>query len=412
MNTYKLSNGVNLHIINTKKYKDVSLFINFYNNVSKDRICRALLTNIIGNKSVKYNSKKAITNKKDMLYGTSFSLNNITKAEAHIFQIHSKILNEKFTLEDTNNELFDFIYEIIENPIIDEDTLNESKEILINKSLRKIDNPTSYSLSRLFEIYGKDNFIQNLTILKKEEIEAISLDDLKSAYNSMITNDSIDIYIAGDVIDENIINKFKTYNIFLNNKKDKIKNQIDINPNYNDYYLEEEKNITQSCLIMTYKTNVDYNLDEYYALRVANTYLGAVPGSLLFQQVREKNSLCYSINSSVFKEEGLLIIKTLINSDNSEKTITLIKEQINKLKQNDFNFNEVKECLNLYTNIINGVSDDISQTINMLYVSNIDNKEFDLEYDIKKMNEVTKDDIVNVINKLDLKIVYLLKEVK
>lgn len=413
MNTYKINNGVNLHIINTKKYKDLSIFINFYCATDKkERICRALLTNIIGNKSKKYSSKQAITNKKDYLFGTSLNLSNITVGEGHIFQVYSKILNEKFTLEQTNNEFLDFINEIIQNPIIDENILNEAKTVLKSRCLRKIDSPTSYSMSRVFQIYGKDTFIENLSISNIDDIDKITLDDVINAFNSMIKNDYIDIYVLGDLDETKIYDYFKKLDYLSNERKSINKNIMEVNPDLNEYYYEEEKNITQSSLILTYKTNILKRSDEFFSLRVANALLGLVPGSMLFQEVREKNSLCYSINSSILGEEGMLVIKTLIDSNNSEKTIELIKKQVNKIKNGEFEMSTVKECLSLYINMLNGISDDIVQTVSMLYAANIDNRVCNLEEDIKLMNSVTKEQIISAFNKLELKLVYLLKEVK
>ena len=413
MNIYKLSEGVNLHIIESNKYKDISLFINFYSVSDKnDRICRALLTNIIGNSSKMYDSKKAITNKKDQLYGSSIGINNITVGQGHVFQVQGKMLNEKFTLENTNNEFFSFVNELISNPIINESTLKEAKDNLIDRSLRKLDRPTNFSMSRVFEIYGKDTFVENLAILKPEDINNINLDMLINSYDKMINNDCVDIYIVGEVDSNEIVNEFKKYDVINSHRIIADKSIIEVNPILKDVYFEEEKNITQSSLVITYKTNIIKRSEDFFALRVANALLGLVPASLLFQEVREKNSLCYSINSNILGEEGILVIKTLIDSNNSLKTIDLIKEQVEKIKKGEFSMDQVNDCLNLYISILNGVSDDISQTVSMLYTANLENRECDLDKDIEKIKLITKDQIINAFNMLELKLIYLLKDVK
>ena len=61
----------------------------------------------------------------------------------------------------------------------------------------------------------------------------------------------------------------------------------------------EKMDVTQGKLTIGFRTNVDPDSDDFYALCVANGIFGAGVHSKLFQNVREKNSLAYYAASRI-----------------------------------------------------------------------------------------------------------------
>ena len=68
-----------------------------------------------------------------------------------------------------------------------------------------------------------------------------------------------------------------------------------------------------------------------HVLRVYNTILGTMNDSILFNIVREENSLCYTIGSYVSKYNPSLTIYAGINKDNYDKTIELVKKCVSDM---------------------------------------------------------------------------------
>ena len=89
---------------------------------------------------------------------------------------------------------------------------------------------------------------------------------------------------------------------------------------------------------MGYRLN---NLDFHemnHVLRIYNTILGTMNDSILFNIVREGNSLCYTIGSYYSKYNPSLTIYAGINKKNYELTVKLIKECVEKHNVCDFFF--------------------------------------------------------------------------
>lgn len=72
------------------------------------------------------------------------------------------------------------------------------------------------------------------------------------------------------------------------------------------------------------------SFDKLYALRVISTLIGENSSSLLFQSIREKRGLAYSIGSSMsaFYDAGDLVISAGVDGDKVEKTLKLILQEL------------------------------------------------------------------------------------
>lgn len=89
------------------------------------------------------------------------------------------------------------------------------------------------------------------------------------------------------------------------------------------------------------------NLTEHEKLYdgiIYNIILGNSPNSKLFQNVREKYSLAYSISSSINRLEGSFFIYAGISYDNVDKTKQEIYKQIEDMKQGKFLKKDVKDA--------------------------------------------------------------------
>lgn len=67
-----------------------------------------------------------------------------------------------------------------------------------------------------------------------------------------------------------------------------------------------------------------------------NAMLGQYSTSLLFQNVREKNSLCYSIYSNLIAFDGARELRPASKKKDIDQVLTLIQEQIETLKNGTF----------------------------------------------------------------------------
>ena len=91
--------------------------------------------------------------------------------------------------------------------------------------------------------------------------------------------------------------------------------------------ITEEDNSAQGRLCLSFTTK-----GEYMPLLVLNEIIGGNAGSKLFSSVREKESLCYYVNSSLNRFKKIIVVRAGIEKEAKEKTVRIIKETIDGLK--------------------------------------------------------------------------------
>jgi predicted Zn-dependent peptidase len=383
------------------------MFINFANVFSKEnKLEKIVLANMMRKKSAKYDTQEKFTKELDELYGAKFIANTNSIGNVFNFTIVTSVLNTKFT--DTNDlkKQVEFTMEVLLNPLINQEVLKDSLYLSKAQNTRKNDNPNTYAMSQLRKFIGKGTHYENSGIFEDEDFEAIDIDRINNAYTNMVKNDRIDIFVFGDVDEQLLIKYISDYNFKDRNIELDLKEMITIEKEFN---IVETKKISQSTQILVYENNVSENLNEKYQMLTANSMFGQSPTSMLFQEVREKNSLCYSIFSNVYYYEGLLMVITNIDDKNDKIVKDLVELQRENMVSGNFELEQLNSSKLLLCDSLNSSSDEIVSTFYFTLTSILLNKDRDIDEIIDVITAVNKENVVNVFSKLVYKGSYLLK---
>ena len=401
----------NLHIIKTDKFKTVNVLFNFKRKIEKNEIViRNLLNDILINSCSKYKTSREIEIETQELYDLGISSRPYKSGNYHIMSYKVTFLNEKYTEDNMTIKSLEFMLDLIFKPnIVNNGFDKEYYDILKNSIKEDInglkDKPKKYSLTRLYEImdegplsYRSSGYIENLKNLNEKK--------LYEYYKDVINNDIIDIFIIGD-IKEDYTNIFDKY--IPNNKR----NNCELS-HFLNLKIDEEKEIketiknNQSNLSIGLKTDNLTDFELKYVMPLYSLVLGGNPNSKLFQNVREKNSLCYHISSSVSTIAKIITIVAGINKENYSKTIKLIKQELDNMKKGNILDIEINEAKKIYIAGCNEVYDSPMGIINN-YLSN-EYTGLDLVEDrIKNIKKVTKEDIVEFAEKVHIDTIFLLE---
>ena len=401
------NNNNYIKVINTRKYKDINLYLRFsieYKPLLKEKV--ALLCKLIGDISNKYPTKFEMVKAKDMLYGINLSCSYRVRANIISLSLHYSFVNPKF-VDATIDEYNQFIKETLYNTIINENALLEAKRTTKSAILRRLDKPNVKAEERFIEIVSKDNpsfsiYSENEKFVKN--IDKIKLDDIIQTYRSIINNAQLNVYLCGDVTQDEV-NRLTTFN-FNNRNIVKLKTpKIKCKPKK---IIIDKQDLGQSCLQMVYVTPYNKNHKDYFNWFVGNAILGALPTSLLFMKLREELSLCYSIGSYDYKNEGLIKIVTNIDAKNKDKAIKEIKNQFEKLLTCDYDSRILEITKALVYNSIMSTYDDLDTLVNYYYESFLSNFNYSIEEYGENILKVTVKDIARVYKKYEHYFDYIL----
>jgi len=409
----KQINNYKIHLIKTTKFKTISVKICFKRKLNKeDIIMRNLLGDILIMSNKKYKNKQEMEKKCEELFGFNLSINNKKVGNHTVFNFDASFLNEKYTEIGMNKESINFIKEVLLNPNVINNAFNEFDFDLVKRAFKEDvisinENATSLGIVRMRRHMDKDSLFSMHPLFLLDELEKITPFTLFEYYLDMLKNDEIDIYILGDVGD-NIIDEFKDLNIGkIYDERESYYVEHNSFRDKENIVIENEK-FNQSKLSMIFKLKDLTDFERKYVLYVYSFILGGTAGSILFKKLRLDNSLCYYVNSNYNSLYNILEIMAGINSKEFDKSVSLIEEAMNDIKNNNY---EEAEIENAKTTYINAVLDIIDSPFGIIgsFLANDYYGADKLEEKIEKIKKVTKEDLNKLSNKIIIDTIYLLK---
>ncbi|MFP7494021.1 pitrilysin family protein [Terribacillus saccharophilus] len=407
--------GATLHLIPTKKYKTISIAVKLQAPLERETItARALLPYVLQQGTTNLPDARALRIKLDDLYGAILSISGTKKGEKHIITLRLDVANENYLSDKTPlfEKAVDLLREILFQPKLENDAFAESivtREIqtLRQKMTALKDDKMSYANMRLIDEMCKDETYSLHVHGYEEDLDQMDGKKLLQSYELLLKQDKMDIYILGDVERELAE---KAVQPFLDRDVTPVEEKAASEQRTADKVQEvvERQDVQQAKLHLGYRTNIRYNDSDYAALQVFNGLFGGFPSSKLFRNVREKHSLAYYAASRFESHKGLLFVFSGIDPKDYEKAKEIIDAQLASMQAAEFEDNEVEEVKDLIVSQILETIDNPAGHIETLYQQVVGQKNIPIEQMLEAIKQVTKDDVLQVAEKVQLDTVYLL----
>lgn len=416
MNYTKYKNGAyNIHLINTDRFKTVSIRINFKRKTKKEEITkRNLLTRVLLESNEFYKTSRLIEIETEKLFGLMIRSSVNISGNYSIMSFESSFLNEEYTEENMISKSLEFVLSFIFNPNIDNKKFNSKNFELCKEALKQEiqcikENPNRYGMLKMTQIMDESAPYAICADGYMDDLEEITEENLYEYYNQVIKSDLIDIFVIGNFNEEKIKqminNKFKINTLkkpsekhYVIHKKISKKTKI----------AKETKELEQSKLYIGCKLDNLTPFEQKYAMNIYSFILGGSPNSKLFANLREQNSLCYSVNSTYQPVFNLLIIKAGIDANNMKKSVNLIKQEMKNMEKGLIDDEEIKAAIITYKNTFKEVEDSAFSILNT-YTS-CEYLEYDpIEKRIVEIDKVNKEILMKVAKKIHIDTIFLLE---
>lgn len=409
----------NYKLINEKKFKNVYFSVRFLSQLKKeDIIPRMILSNILNDSSKAYPTKQSITNKLDTLYGASYSAGTSIIGNAMVVAFKMKAIHQRFINEDISmiDEQLSFLHEFIFNPDLKDNLFNEKQFIEAKKNVkntiqRAMDDPSTFCMYQAMKTVGENQPLGMGAIVDPSEVDKVMMNEVIDVYHRMLEQDQIDILILGDIDEENMKKKLDKYlNFTMNIRNERVKCNYLLKKNEMVQKQYSYKQLSQSYITNYYCTNTSNEDVDFSALRVANAIFGQIPSSLLFQEVREKNSLCYSIYSALNAFDGALAISTGVESNSVDKALDLINKQYERMRTGDFSDELLKTAKVMLVNSLKATYDDPDSIFAFEYRNILIGKAENVDEVIQGIERVNKYHVIDIMRKCEFILSYIVKE--
>lgn len=401
-------NAYNLHVINTDKFKTITIDVSFRRKIKKEEITiRNLIKELMVNSSFNYPTERSLIIQTERLYDLKLLSSTYRVGNYSILSFKTRFLNEKYTEDGMNEESIKFLLDLIFKPKLDND-VDKCKKKIEKSILSLSDNKIKYALLKLLETTGDMAYSYN-NYGYKEDLDKITVEDLNKYYNSIISDDIVDVFVVGEVDGNQIKQIFKDYfKVSTFHKSDLSVLVSELSKSRKIKESREYDKVNQTQLTMLCNLSEITDFERKYVLPVYGELLGGSSNSILFDTVREKNSYAYYVNALVKPYDNVMMIYSGIEKGNDKAVVKLIEKSLSGISRGKFDEDKLESSKKTLISAIESSLDNPISIINNYYAKVLVGA-LDVDKKIEKIKSISKEDIINVSKKISVHTLFLLE---
>ena len=225
----------------------------------------------------------------------------------------------------------DVLSDMFHHSLIDTEELAREQNVILEEIKRRDDEPDDLVHDVFTEILWPEHPLGKSVIGTSETVSALKSQDLKDYIAKKYTPDSIVIAVAGNCNHDEIVSMVQQKFGALAGAQCEWRSPTS-SPSATKAVKYIAKPIEQVNLVMGVAGYSQLS-EEKYAVSVLDNVLGGSMSSRLFQEVREKRGLAYSVGSFTqsFCEGGYLGIYAGTGADTAQEVIAVCHEEVQKM---------------------------------------------------------------------------------
>lgn len=419
----EIKEGIKVHLIKNDNFKTDFTVVFLTLPLEKGNITKnALIPAILRSGSHKYETYQKISEELEMLYGASFDCGIDKTGDNLVLKFYIESINDNYLPQINNNleKVLEILLDIIFDPKVTNDEFEAEYIEIEKRNLEMIikaqkDDKDQYAYDRCINIMYNNSGYGLSKYGNLEDLQAINSHNLYEQYKQLIDNAKIDIIISGDYEEEKILNYVETNELIkkLNPRKEKI--------NINKYSTEikdkkdkaneinEELDIVQGKLVIGLDILPNELGDFRFISILYNAIFGNGVSSKLFQIVREKEGLAYTAKSEYIAQKNNIFIRCGIECQNYEKATELIKKLLEDMKNGEFSEEDITKAKDYILAGVDAINEEQDSQILFLFGQELTKMPLTIEEHKNNIQKVTKEQIVEFANKIQLNTIYFLK---
>lgn len=412
----EITKGVHLHFIQSEKFKTNKIKVRFSAPMFEKTIAgRVLTASMLETSNALYPTSQSFREKLANLYGANFSTSLSRRGLVHYLDINLSFVRDQFLSRKNvlTDEMLEFLKASLFSPLSNGDAFDaktfeiEKKNVLTDLEA-EIENHFYHAHRKLNDLFYDLSEMRIPRVGTVELVEKETAESSFSTFQKMLKEDQIDFFFIGNFNEIAVRDKIQDFHFAEREQPLELMYQ----QSYSNVTREnlEQREVHQSIIELAYHFSAQYGDSEHLPLIVLNGLLGGFAHSKLFVNVREKESLAYTISSNFDIFSGLLRIYAGIDRANRTKTIALINRQILDLKRGNFTDDELEQTKKMLKNSILLAQDRQNTLIERAYMSAVLGKKFlSLEAWLESLENVRKNEVIKAAQQLKLQAIYFME---
>lgn len=413
---FKISNGVDGIFIENTRFNTTVISVNFYLPLKKETIAaNALLPYVLTSCSAEYPDYSELNLKLGMLYGADLTVSVDKVRDVQHIKFAISVINDEFSLQENEsvvNSAMELLISLIFNPLKNGEALSKAdtereKRKLLEHIDSEFNDKRSFAKNKMLGIMFEDSAYGVSRYGERSYAEKITAEHLYIAWLNMLNTAYVRVQVIGKEMPQGVFEKIGKE--LSNYKRENITDytvSVPLAQANSVKRVTENFDVAQGKLVMGFSS--DLNGEEAVNLNVMCDIFGGGPYSFLFENVREKMSLCYYCSASCARSKGYLMVQSGVEAKNCEKAEEEILKQLDLVKNGDFSDFTFNASIKAITGSLKAYNDSPA-ALDRWYSGLIMRENLKTpEYLAEKISKITKQDVIDAAKGIKLHTVYRL----
>ncbi len=408
-----LKEGITLYMLPDKKFKNCVEGIYFHMPLRAETATTlALLPKVLTAGNATFSDRSALHMHLEELYGTKLRAGIEKAGEMQTVSFVADSIADTYAGEPLFEKVQELLFDIIANPRIegegfDGTVLAREKEALLEDIRGIVNDKRRYALVRCAEEMCKGEPYAVSANGREEDLEAITPESAYVKYREMLSTARIDILVSGTFDEETAVRGAAAFAETLG-ARDASYPETTRKTASEVKYVEDKEDVLQGKLVIGYRTDVDPFGEDVYALSVYNRVFGGGTSSKLFNNVREKMSLCYYASSGTERTKGLLFVQSGIEFSKYTTALAAITAEQEAIQKGNITEAEFAGAVQGAVSELRAYKDSPSQLMGYYRRQLPFGEILEIDRVIEKILAVRVEDVVRIAKSVHMDTVYFL----
>ncbi|WP_420005452.1 M16 family metallopeptidase [Arenibacterium sp. LLYu02] len=293
-------------------------------------------------------------------------------------------------LKDDVGLALDVIGDIVRNSIFDEREIEVERGVILQEIGQAIDTPDDIIFDWLQEESYREQAIGRSILGPAERVRSFSKEDLRRFVSEHYGPGQMILSAAGAVDHAEIV---KTAEALFGDMEPKTQEAL-VAARFTGGQILRDKDLEQAHVALAFESP-SYRADDIYAAQIYAGALGGGMSSRLFQEVREKRGLCYTIfaQAGAYEDTGMMTIYAGTSGEQVGDLLTLTVDEL-KRATSDMSDAEVERArAQMKAGMLMGLESPSNRAERLARLVQIWDRVPSLEATIEKIDAVTTADV-------------------
>jgi predicted Zn-dependent peptidase len=294
----------------------------------------------------------------------------------------------------------DVLSDMVLHPIFDANEIVRERGVIVEEIKMDEDNPDSLVHEIFTQNFFKNHPLGRPILGTKETVRKFDQAAIRNFYQSKFVPENMVISAAGHVKHEVFVDLLrKEFEVLPRGTN----GAADCPPKINSRIVLRNKKALEQVQICIGVPSYRVNHERRFVAYVLNTLLGGGMSSRLFQNVREKQGLVYSIFSELnpYKDTGCLAVYAGTSRESAPKVVQSVMHEFREIKGGQLGGDEVKRAKDqLKGSLMLSLESSTARMSNLARQELYHDHFMGMDEIIARVQEVTQDDVVQAANEM------------